>query len=68
MIETHGLTHINLAVRDPQRSLEFYHAVFGVKESLVTPFAKHPAGTAPDDTRIDTPFYTVNYDFRLRRA
>jgi hydroxyquinol 1,2-dioxygenase len=43
-------------------------AVFGVKESLVTPFAKHPAGTAPDGSRIDTPFYTVNYDFRLRRA
>lgn len=43
-------------------------AVFGVKESLITPFAKHPAGTAPDGTRIDVPFYTVNYDFRLRRA
>jgi hydroxyquinol 1,2-dioxygenase len=43
-------------------------AVFGVKESLVTPFAKHPAGTAPDGTRLDVPYYTVNYDFRLRRA
>jgi hydroxyquinol 1,2-dioxygenase len=42
-------------------------AVFGVKESLVTPFAKHPAGTAPDGARIDVPYYTVNYDFRLRR-
>jgi hydroxyquinol 1,2-dioxygenase len=42
-------------------------AVFGVKESLVTPFAKHPAGAvAPDGTRMDTPFYTVNYDFRLK--
>ena len=40
-------------------------AVFGVKESLVTPFAKHPAGTAPDGSSIDTPYYTVNYDFRL---
>jgi hydroxyquinol 1,2-dioxygenase len=43
-------------------------AVFGVKESLVTPFAKHPAGTAPDGTKIDVPYYTVNYDFRLRKA
>jgi hydroxyquinol 1,2-dioxygenase len=43
-------------------------AVFGVKESLVTPFAKHPAGAAPDGTRMDVPYYTVNYDFRLRRA
>jgi hydroxyquinol 1,2-dioxygenase len=43
-------------------------AVFGVKESLVTAFAKHPPGTAPDGTRIDVPHYTVNYDFKLRRA
>jgi len=32
MVETHGLTHISLAVRDPQRSLEFYAQVFGVRE------------------------------------
>ena len=31
-IRTHGLTHINLAVRDPDRSLKFYSQVFGVKE------------------------------------
>lgn len=43
-------------------------AVFGVKESLVTGFRRHPPGTAPDGTRIDVPYYTVNYDFRLRRA
>jgi hydroxyquinol 1,2-dioxygenase len=43
-------------------------AVFGVKESLITPFAKHPAGTAPDGTKLDVPFYTVNYDFRLRKG
>ncbi len=41
-------------------------AVFGVKESLVTGFARHPPGTAPDGTRLDVPFYTVDYDFRLR--
>jgi hydroxyquinol 1,2-dioxygenase len=43
-------------------------AVFGVKESLVTAFAKHPAGKAPDGSQSQVPFYTVNYDFRLRRA
>jgi hydroxyquinol 1,2-dioxygenase len=43
-------------------------AVFGVKESLVTTFRKHPAGTAPDGTLLEVPYYTVDYDFRLRRA
>ncbi len=32
MIKTHGLTHISLGVRDPDRSLAFYEQVFGVKE------------------------------------
>lgn len=32
MITTHGLTHISLAVRDPERSLAFYSSVFGVEE------------------------------------
>ena len=32
MIRTHGLTHISLAVADPDRSLAFYAAVFGVEE------------------------------------
>ncbi|HWL62502.1 MAG TPA: intradiol ring-cleavage dioxygenase [Steroidobacteraceae bacterium] len=43
-------------------------AVFGVKESLVTQFRKHPAGPGPDGTQMETPFYTVDYDFRLQRA
>jgi catechol 2,3-dioxygenase-like lactoylglutathione lyase family enzyme len=32
MVKTHGLTHLNLAVRDPERSLRFYESVFGVRE------------------------------------
>jgi len=32
MIDTHGLTHINLEVDDPEVSLKFYEAFFGVKE------------------------------------
>jgi hydroxyquinol 1,2-dioxygenase len=43
-------------------------AVFGMKESLVAQFDRHPPGVGPDGERVDTPFYTVNYDFRLRPA
>jgi len=32
MVKTFGLTHISLAVRDPDRSLRFYQQVFGVEE------------------------------------
>jgi hydroxyquinol 1,2-dioxygenase len=42
-------------------------AVFGVKESLVTPYAKHPPGIAPDGTRMGVAYYTVNFDFKLQR-
>jgi hydroxyquinol 1,2-dioxygenase len=41
-------------------------AVFGMKESLVARFDRHPAGRGPDGKPMDTPFYTVDYDFRLR--
>jgi catechol 2,3-dioxygenase-like lactoylglutathione lyase family enzyme len=30
MVKTHGLTHIALAVKDPERSLKFYEQVLGV--------------------------------------
>jgi hydroxyquinol 1,2-dioxygenase len=43
-------------------------AVFGMKESLVAQFDRHPPGTGPDGERVEVPFYTVNYDFRLRPA
>jgi catechol 2,3-dioxygenase-like lactoylglutathione lyase family enzyme len=32
MIRTHGLSHVALAVADPERSLAFYRSVFGVRE------------------------------------
>ena len=31
-IRTLGLSHLSLAVRDPQRSLDFYSRAFGVRE------------------------------------
>jgi hydroxyquinol 1,2-dioxygenase len=43
-------------------------AVFGMKESLVAKFNRHPAGKAPTGEQVDTPFYTVEYDFRLRKS
>ena len=43
-------------------------AVFGMKESLVAQFERHPPGSAPTGEQMDVPFYTVNYDFRLRPA
>ncbi|MET0291432.1 MAG: intradiol ring-cleavage dioxygenase [Steroidobacteraceae bacterium] len=43
-------------------------AVFGVKDSLIAGFDQHPPGLAPDGTKMDQPFYTCKYDFRLRPA
>ncbi len=43
-------------------------AVFGMKESLVAKFHRQPAGKAPTGETVGTPFYTVEYDFRLKRA
>jgi hydroxyquinol 1,2-dioxygenase len=43
-------------------------AVFGMKQSLVVQFNRHPPGIGPQGERMDTAFYTVNYDFRLRPA
>ena len=40
-------------------------AVFGVRSSLITSFELHEPGTAPDGKQMDTPFYTMNYDFHL---
>jgi hydroxyquinol 1,2-dioxygenase len=41
-------------------------AVFGMKESLVAQFERHPPGIGPYGEHLDTVFYTVSYDFRLR--
>jgi hydroxyquinol 1,2-dioxygenase len=42
-------------------------AVFGVRNALIAEFVRHEAGTAPDGSAIDTPYYTLQYDFVLRR-
>ena len=43
-------------------------AVFAVKSSLITEFARHEPGTAPDGTAINVPYYTASYDFTLAPA
>lgn len=49
MIKTHGLTHINLAVRDLERSLRFYTKVFGVKEYYRDSESIQVLGPGPND-------------------
>ena len=39
--------------------------VYGVKQELIADFKKNPAGTAPTGERVDTPFWTIEYDFVL---
>jgi hydroxyquinol 1,2-dioxygenase len=43
-------------------------AVFGVRSSLIADWKRHEPGIAPDGTRMDVPFYTLDYDFVLNSA
>jgi hydroxyquinol 1,2-dioxygenase len=43
-------------------------AVFGTKASLLANFSRHERGRSPTGELLDAPFYTIEYDFRLRRA
>lgn len=43
-------------------------AVFGVKDSLVVDFVRHEPGITPDGTKMDQPYFTVQYDFRSEEA
>ena len=49
MVETHGLTHISLAVLDPARSLAFYAEVFGVREYFRDEAQIQALGPGPHD-------------------
>jgi hydroxyquinol 1,2-dioxygenase len=69
--------HIHMMLRDPGHQPLTTHlfvsdspyldsdAVFGVRNSLIVDFERHPPGTAPDGKTMDTPYYTARYDFRL---
>jgi hydroxyquinol 1,2-dioxygenase len=43
-------------------------AVFGVKDELVHDYPEHPPGIAPDGTRRDAPYATIEYDFVMAKA
>jgi hydroxyquinol 1,2-dioxygenase len=43
-------------------------AVFGVKASLIAPFERHEAGSAPDGRALAEPFYTLDYELVLAPA
>src|SRR5688572_1016098 len=49
MIKTHGLTHISLSVRDPDRSLKVYRSLFGVKEYYRDESSIQVLGPGPHD-------------------
>ncbi len=49
MLKTHGLTHISLAVRDLERALAFYQAVFGVREYYRNDTQIQVQGPGPHD-------------------
>jgi hydroxyquinol 1,2-dioxygenase len=42
--------------------------VFGVRSSLIAEWIRHEAGTAPDGSRMETPYYTLDFDFVLNPA
>jgi hydroxyquinol 1,2-dioxygenase len=42
--------------------------VFGVRSSLVGDYVEHPPGTAPDGSRVDMTFFTLDQLFVLARA
>ena len=43
-------------------------AVFGVRDSLIVPYTRHDAGTAPDGRKMDKVFHTASYDFVLAQG
>jgi hydroxyquinol 1,2-dioxygenase len=43
-------------------------AVFGVKDELVVPFKRHGSKAEAERLNMPSPFFTVDYDFALKRA
>jgi hydroxyquinol 1,2-dioxygenase len=58
------VTHV---FREGDRYLDS-DAVFGVRSSLVAQWRRHGEGVAPDGTRMDIPFSTLEFDFVLSRS
>lgn len=65
MIEAPGYeTLVTHVFRSGDRYLDS-DAVFGVRSSLIAEWVRHERGNAPDGTRMETPFYTLDFDFVL---
>ena len=58
------VTHV---FRDGDKYLDS-DAVFGVRSSLIAEWIRHERGTAPDGSRMDVPYYTLDFDFVLNPA
>src|SRR5712671_3922334 len=41
-------------------------AVFGVRSSCIGDYVRHEPGVAPDGTRLEVPFHTLDYEFVLQ--
>lgn len=75
-VRTYGLTHAALAVRDPQRSARFYHAVFGAVPvyqdrnfvQLQTPGSRDVIVFERRPRRAGRPGGIAHLGFRLKRA
>ena len=75
MVPTYGLTHLALAVRDPERSLSFYAEVFGLRAThrdagvimAETPGAKDVVAfeKAGDEAEVGRPGGVRHFGFRL---
>lgn len=52
MIRTHGLNHVSLSVRDPERSLAFYRDLFGVREYHRDESSIQVLGPGPHDVIV----------------
>ena len=75
-VRTLGLTHVAIAVRDPQRSLRFYQTVLGVESvyddgnfvQAQTPGSSDVLVFERDPRRAGRAGGVVHFGFRLRRA
>lgn len=73
MIETWGLNHVSLSVRDPEVSLDFYRRLFGVREHHREEGSIQVLGPGPHDVLVfehrpshGRPGGIDHFGFRLR--